>query len=128
MEKDINVYDQILLDLPAEVKKELAMIVTEYRHACEKHPYWPADFIHAGAIVDEEAGELTQATLQQHYEGGSFSQMHAEAYQVGAMALRFLVNASGWWCTACQRMVYAEDVTIDKRHDGEMGGCGFHVS
>lgn len=68
------------------------MIEDELDRAEKKFPDFPVDPIHAAAIVAEEAGELVQAALQFTYEGGSYEEMQKEAVQVGAMALRFLVN------------------------------------
>jgi hypothetical protein len=68
-------------------------IIIEYNRACEKHVAWPSDLIHAGAIVAEEAGELTRATLQVTYEDGNKTMPNMEAIQVGAMAIRFISNS-----------------------------------
>ena len=65
----------------------------EMKRAERKHPGWPTDPVHAAAVLQEEAGELVQAALQFTYEGGSAEHMREEAVQVGAMALRFLLNA-----------------------------------
>jgi len=43
-------------------------ILEELARAEKKHPIWPKDIVHAGAIVAEEAGELTRATLNHVYE------------------------------------------------------------
>jgi len=67
-------------------------ILEELARAEEKHPTWPTDLIHAGAIVAEESGELTRATLNHVYENDSGQNMLDEAVQVGAMAIRFLKN------------------------------------
>lgn len=57
-----------------------------------KHPRWPADPIHAAAIVAEESGELTQAALQFTYEGRAAERMRAEAFHVLATTIRFLAE------------------------------------
>lgn len=67
-------------------------ILNELQRAINKFPEWPDDVIHAAAIVNEEAGELIRAALQYEYEGGDYEEMRKEAIQVGAMALRFLMN------------------------------------
>jgi NTP pyrophosphatase (non-canonical NTP hydrolase) len=64
----------------------------ELDNAESKFPKFPIDPVHAAAILQEEAGELIQAALQFTYEGGSYDAVRKEAIQVGAMALRFLVN------------------------------------
>lgn len=59
-----------------------------------KHPSWCCDAVHGSAILAEESGELTQAAIDFHYNGGSEEdrkRMRAEAIQCGAMALRFLL-------------------------------------
>jgi len=72
-------------------QEALLAIIEEYFRAKRKHPNWPTnDAIHAGAIVSEEAGELIRACLQFTYENGKEENMHKEAIQTGAMALRFL--------------------------------------
>lgn len=89
---------------PVELQQWLVTVVIELNNAKQKHPAWPitperaykpkGDYIHAAAIVSEEAGELTRAALQFHYEGGRFYDMHKEAIQTAAMALRFLTSAT----------------------------------
>lgn len=59
-----------------------------------KHPSWCCDAVHGAAILAEESGELTQAAIDFHYNGGTDEdreRMRAEAVQCGAMALRFLL-------------------------------------
>ena len=70
----------------------ISAITIELRRAIEKFPSWPDDVVHASAIVAEEAGELSRAALQVTYEGGTFEAVEEEAIQVGAMALRLLIN------------------------------------
>lgn len=53
---------------------------------------WPDDVIHQAAVVNEESGELIQAALDYTYADAPASRMVEEATQVGAMAVRFLVN------------------------------------
>jgi len=64
----------------------------ELKHAERKFPTFPTDPIHAAAIVAEEVGELQQAALQLTYEDRDIDRVKDEAVQVGAMALRFLLN------------------------------------
>ncbi|MFS7242298.1 hypothetical protein AB6849_18445 [Serratia proteamaculans] len=68
-----------------QIKEELAV-------AEKKHPTWPTDTVHATAILNEEAGELTQAAIDYHYHNGSLEKVRREAAQVGAMAIRVLIN------------------------------------
>lgn len=67
-------------------------ILDELTRAEEKHPEWPSDIIHAAAIVNEEAGELTRAALQWTYEKGDIIETQKEAIQVACTAIRFLVG------------------------------------
>ena len=62
--------------------------------AQQKHTVWPSDPIHASAILNEEAGELTQACIDFYFnhQPSDYDRMREEAIQVGAMALRFLEN------------------------------------
>jgi hypothetical protein len=67
-------------------------LLEELDRAEKQHPEWPTDSVHAGAIVAEEAGELTRATLIHTYEQDNLYNMLEEAIQTGAMAIRFLKN------------------------------------
>ena len=67
-------------------------ILNELQRAEKKFPGFPTDPIHAAAIVVEEAGELQRAALQVTYEKGSWPDLFSEAVQVGAMAVRFIIN------------------------------------
>ena len=85
MLKSIDIDSEIILKAFAE----------ECKRAEEKHPHFADDIIHASAILNEEAGELTKAALDYHYKGGkieNLEQVRVEAIQVGAMALRLLLN------------------------------------
>lgn len=79
--------------LPIEEKRWLHCIDLELNDAVGKHPDWPNDHIHQAAIINEEAGELIRAAIQHKYEKGRYYDMHREAIQTGAMALRFLMEA-----------------------------------
>lgn len=68
-----------------QIKEELAA-------AEKKHPTWPTDTVHASAILNEEAGKLTQAAIDFHYHSGSLEKVRSEAARVGAMAIRVLIN------------------------------------
>ena len=65
-------------------------IAEEIERAETKHPDWPADIIHAAAIVGEESGELTRAALQYIYEKGTLEAAKKEAIQTAVTAIRFL--------------------------------------
>jgi hypothetical protein len=98
--------DKLFQEQSITTKRHVAAILLELRKAEEKHPIWPTseenfdgqpipkgDFVHAAAIVVEEAGELIRASLQFAWESGRYYEMHKEAIQVGAMSIRFLNNA-----------------------------------
>lgn len=86
--------DYLFAKTNLDVKRWVITILSELDRAEDKHPVWPKDdFVHAAAIVGEESGELIRAALQHHYEKGRYYEMHKEAIQVAAMALRFLKNA-----------------------------------
>ena len=78
----------------------IELLLAEINRAERLHPQWPADEVHAAAIVAEEAGELVQAALNHHYHRPKNSdpyvldaeKMRTEAIHTGAMALRFLIN------------------------------------
>jgi hypothetical protein len=72
----------------------IRIIMQELRRAEEKHPSFPIDPVHASAIIAEECGELTQAALQYYYDDKPGARMVDEAVQVGAMAIRFVLNSS----------------------------------
>lgn len=65
-------------------------ISDELAKAQEKHPQWPDDIIHAAAIVNEEAGELTRAALQFTYQEGRIEEVQKEAIQTAVTAIRLL--------------------------------------
>lgn len=72
--------------------KVIEMIFTELKLAEEKHPCWPDDIIHAAAILAEESGEVVKDALDVHYQGISPENLKIEVAQVGAMAIRMLMN------------------------------------
>lgn len=75
-----------------EIDSYLMKFFYELVDAEKKHPCWPDDVVHASAILNEEAGELTQAAIDFHYSNGRTKRLEEEAIQCGAMALRFLLN------------------------------------
>jgi len=70
------------------IEEVLGAFRDELWRATAKHPEWPTDPIHQNAIIVEEAGELVRVIQ----EGGEKAKMKKAAIQVGAIALRFLVN------------------------------------
>ncbi|NNV54558.1 hypothetical protein [Limnovirga soli] len=93
MKLNSDMCDALFYQLPISLKRNIISMLQEYQSACDKHPEWPANFIEGAAIVCEESGELIRAALQEKYEKGRYYDMHKEAIQTGAMALRFLQNA-----------------------------------
>lgn len=71
------------------------MIFDELKAAEEKHPGWPNDLVYGSAILNEEAGELTQACLNMRFRPSTenYERVLKEAAQTGAMAVRFLSHA-----------------------------------
>ena len=67
-------------------------LLKELERAQVKHPVWPTNTLEQVAVMAGEAGECLQAAL--HYvEGrGDIERVRAEAIQVGAMAIRVLMN------------------------------------
>ena len=76
----------------------VTLILEALDGAEKKFPAFPIDPIHAAAIVEEEVGELMQATLQATYEDKTDlnKQSKTEAIHTGAMAIRFLVNLDNY--------------------------------
>lgn len=74
------------------VSEIISGIIDECIRATKLHPEWPSDPVHASAILNEEAGELTKAVLEWVFQDGDFAELEKEAIQVGAMAVRFLAN------------------------------------
>ena len=69
----------------------------ELAYANGKHPGWPEDdAVHASAILNEEAGKLTQASIDHTYghfpAGDTAARMKQKALRVAAMALRFYAS------------------------------------
>lgn len=104
MEKDRKLSasqcEAIFAEQSIDTKRHVALILMELNAAPEKHPKWPTKthedkigFVISSAIVAEESGELVRAALQFAFEKGQYYQMHREAAQVGAMAIRFLNHA-----------------------------------
>ena len=72
----------------------LKAVEEEVERAALKFPTWPTDPLHAVAVLGEEFGELTKAVLQHTYEPhkATLEDVHAEAVQTAAMAVRFLMS------------------------------------
>jgi hypothetical protein len=71
----------------------MTRITTEVIKAMRKHPTWPADPLHAAAIVGEQFGEVHAAAMQMTYEPDRESRQRLEdaALRTAAMAVRYLL-------------------------------------
>lgn len=73
--------------------RQLQLISKELVNARQKHPIFPDDIVHMVAIMQEEAGEATRASLRYYYdEGGTLAELKEEIIQTAAMCLRVLEN------------------------------------
>lgn len=90
-----------------------AAIYAELNRAIAKFPTWPADPLHAVAIIGEEFGELTKAILQLVYEPHKSSpyDVKSEAIQTAAMAIRFVRNLDKYCYTRSKQHL---ETHIDK--------------
>jgi len=75
--------------------RALSAILGEVNRARSKFPGWPEDVVHGAAILGEESGELMHAALNLFYGRGDAKRVREEAIQVGAMAVRLLVERLG---------------------------------
>lgn len=78
--------------LSIEKKRIVIAVTTELQRGEDKHPSWPADFIHRSSFVSEEAGELSKAANEYVYENGRYYDMAKEAIHTAAIAMRFAIN------------------------------------
>ena len=76
------------------MEKIIKEIEAELDFANLKHPFWPEDSVHASAIINEEAGKLTQACIDHENDNESLDEhldrMRKKAVSTAAMAIRFL--------------------------------------
>lgn len=81
-------------DMIQGISDDWAEVFAEVARAIEKFPNWPTDPLHAVAVLGEEFGELTKATLQAVYEPhkSTMADVRTEAIQTAAMALRFIAS------------------------------------
>lgn len=77
-----NVVEEII----EEIRGELVAAIL-------KHPRWPSDdIIHAVAIMAEESGEATKASLDLTYGVAEPEELKKELLQTAAMAIRVIMN------------------------------------
>lgn len=89
--------DNSLFPGPESIHRE---ILAELAKAKKKHPRQPKHVVSRAAIVNEEAGELIQLTIQYKYERKRYTRtpeewralMRKEAIQVAVTAIRFIEN------------------------------------
>lgn len=88
----------------------VALILEELRRAVSKFPTWPTDPLHAIAVLGEEFGELTKATLQTTYEPHKSNRddVRTEAIQTAAMALRFVISLDRYEYAHCTQHEQSE--------------------
>ncbi len=76
------------------MEKIIKEIEAELEFANAKHPFWPVDSVHASAILNEEAGKLTQACIDYENittpDAEPMDRMRKKAVSTAAMAIRFL--------------------------------------
>jgi NTP pyrophosphatase (non-canonical NTP hydrolase) len=70
--------------------RKYSVVDAELIRAQKIHPNYPADMFRQVAILNEEAGEVTKAVLQYHYDGGSLENIRTELIQTAAMCMRML--------------------------------------
>jgi len=82
------------MELNSELERlqKYNIIDAELKIAEKKHPNFPTDIFHQLAIMQEEAGEVTQAVLHFHYEKGTLEHVKEELVQTAAMCMRMLQN------------------------------------
>lgn len=72
-----------------------SLMLGELAYAEKKHRGYPQDVVHCSAILNEEAGKLTQACIDYSYaptpesRREAFDRMEKFSLRVGAMSLRF---------------------------------------
>jgi NTP pyrophosphatase (non-canonical NTP hydrolase) len=90
----------------------IEQITAELRAAMRKFPTWPTDPLHALAVLGEEFGELTKATLQLTYEPhkSTMADVREEAIQTAAMALRFAMSLDVYQFSPSQQHQQSQEV------------------
>lgn len=69
----------------------LILILKELERAKVKHPHFSnGDLMYGAAIISEESGELSRATIQYCHENGSFGEIEKETAQTAATSIRML--------------------------------------
>lgn len=78
---------------PEQLEMFAQAVNVEQEKAEAKHQGWPTDAVHASAILNEEAGKLTQACIDYHYghtpAEEAYERMAIMTLRVAAMSMRF---------------------------------------
>ena len=72
--------------------KVLNDVTHELGRAEAKYPLWPDDYLHAVAIMNEEAGEATKACIDMIFHRQDVGRYREELVQTAAMAIRALLD------------------------------------
>ena len=82
------------MELNSELDRlqKYAEIEAELQRAIKKFPTFPESRFEQLAIMQEEAGEVTKAVLQEKYEGGTIKNIREEIVQTAATCMRMLEN------------------------------------
>ena len=75
-----------------KIDDAITKILAEACRAQSIHPRWPKDVVHQCAIVCEESGEATQASLDYSYHGKPRERIRDELIQTAATCLRALTE------------------------------------
>jgi NTP pyrophosphatase (non-canonical NTP hydrolase) len=84
--------EEVTIDANGEFYGTICDVLQGLHKACEKHPDFPVDIIHQGAIVGEESGELVQAINNHIHEGLPSEQIEKELIDLAAVTIRMLIN------------------------------------
>lgn len=88
--------------------QKYAKIEAELKRAKEKHPDYPQDIFYQLAILQEEAGEVTKAVLDYHYENDNLDHVKVELIQTAAMCMRMLENLPKEKCVTERIKTFAD--------------------
>jgi hypothetical protein len=85
-------------------EEAIVLICYELDKAEKKFPLWPTDPMHAVGVLAEETGEVVQACLDACYWNHiAIHKAKHEAAQVGAMAVRFIMNTDLYKCNKSEQ-------------------------
>jgi len=87
-----EIEQHLSVSVRTEIDRVIGDVCGEVIRAEEKFPMWPDDIVHAVAIVAEEAGEATRASLQVYYQGERTDNLRCELVQTAAVAIRAIID------------------------------------